>query len=165
MSLLLTKPCPISELIFFLSYNLSTHMQKNRKKERKQNLTPSGASIVCNCLIFQQSDKHPLPFVDKGRRNMDIMTYFSIVLFFAPSPPPTPKANGSFQSQGLNLSHSYDPRHRCYTAGSLTHCARSGIEPEKPQRQHRFLNPLCLTGNSNCSFPCCLLMTNVFELN
>ena len=64
-------------------------MQKNRKKERKQNLTPSGASIVCNCLIFQQSDKHPLPFVDKGQRNMDIMTYFSIVLFFAPSPPHT----------------------------------------------------------------------------
>lgn len=50
-------------------------------EQRKQNLTPSGTSIVRDYLIFQQTNKHPLPHGDNGRKHPDVMAFFSIVIF------------------------------------------------------------------------------------
>ena len=50
--------------------------------------------------------------------------------------------------QGSNPSCSYDICHSCSKARSLIHCARLGIEPIPPQRQHWILNPLHHSGSS-----------------
>ena len=48
---------------------------------------------------------------------------------------------GSDLSWGFNLCHSYG------NTGSLTYCARLGIEPVPPQRQRQIVNPLRHGGN------------------
>ena len=57
-----------------------------------------------------------------------------------------------FLDQGLNPSHSCDLCHSCSNAGSLTHCARPGVEPALPQRQEKIIKPLCHSGNSRKRF-------------
>ena len=66
-----------------------------------------------------------------------------------------PVAYGSSRARGLNWSHGSDLQHSCSNAGSLTHCARLGIQaipqrqPEPLQRQCWILNLLCHSRNSN----------------
>lgn len=48
---------------------------------RKQNLTPSGTSIVRDSSISQQTNKHPLRLDDNGRKHPDVVASLSIVIF------------------------------------------------------------------------------------
>ena len=58
---------------------------------------------------------------------------------------------------GLNPSYSCDLCHSCSNAGSLTHCAGSGIKPALPQRQWWIINPVWHSRKSlNKLTYCCL---------
>ena len=70
-----------------------------------------------------------------------------------------------FLGQGLNLSHSCDLHHSCSNTGSLTHCARLGMEPVSqssrdatnfvvPQRELLCKNFLICTCLVSCIYLC-----------
>jgi len=58
-----------------------------------------------------------------------------------------PTAYGNSRGKGSNPSHGCDLHHSCGHAGSLTHPALLGIEPELPQRRCQILNLLCHSRN------------------
>ena len=75
------------------------------------------------------------------------ISFLSFFFFFLATPMPY-----KFPGQGLNQTHSCNLHHSCSNARSLVYCARLGIGPVLPQRQHQILSLLCHSGNSMKAF-------------